>query len=87
MTEPKRWEGQAFNQATKSENKIHEDSVARKYGFRGGLVPGVTVYAYLVHPAVEAWGLDWLTRGTERQFLSFRLPLVSLAISLQWIEL
>ena len=64
MTEPKRWEGQAFNQATKSENKIHEDSVARKYGFRGGLVPGVTVYAYLVHPAVEAWGLDWLTRGT-----------------------
>jgi hypothetical protein len=64
MTEPKRWECRAYNQATGSENKIHDDTVARKYGFRGGLVPGVTVYAYLVHPAVEAWGLDWLTRGT-----------------------
>jgi hypothetical protein len=26
-------------------------------------VPGVTVSAYLIHPGVEAWGLDWLTRG------------------------
>ncbi len=27
------------------ENKIHEDALARAMGFRGGLVPGVTVYA------------------------------------------
>ena len=26
------------------ENKIHEDDLARQYGFKGGLVPGVTVY-------------------------------------------
>jgi acyl dehydratase len=53
----------AQNDAAESENKIHEDSVARQYGFAGGLVPGVTVYAYLTWPAVERWGLEWLDRG------------------------
>jgi acyl dehydratase len=38
--------------------------VARQYGFRGGLVPGVTVYAYMVHPVVEVLGSDWVERGT-----------------------
>jgi acyl dehydratase len=61
--EPRAWRARAHNQATASENKIHADEVARAYGFRGGLVPGVTVYAYLVHPALEAWGADWLARG------------------------
>ncbi len=56
----------AFNTATESTNKIHSDEVARRYGFRGGLVPGVDVYAYLCHPPVDAWGLDWLERGTMR---------------------
>jgi hypothetical protein len=56
----------AFNTATASANKIHDDEVARRFGFRGGLVPGVDVYAYLCHPPVEAWGLDWLVRGTMR---------------------
>ncbi len=64
MHEPEGFEGLAFNQATASENRIHSDEVARDYGFRGGLVPGVTVYAYLVHPALCAWGLGWLERGT-----------------------
>ncbi len=59
-----RWSCVAYNGATESENKIHDDSVARRFGFRGGLVPGVTVYAYLVHPAIEAWGLEWLASGT-----------------------
>jgi hypothetical protein len=53
----------AFNQATESENRIHSDEIARRYGFRGGLVPGVTMHAYLVQPAVDAWGLDFLSRG------------------------
>ncbi|HWP65094.1 MAG TPA: hypothetical protein VNO26_04165 [Candidatus Limnocylindria bacterium] len=60
---PTRWSGIAYNQATASDNRIHSDEVARRYGFRGGLVPGVTVYAYLVQPAVEAWGLDFLAHG------------------------
>jgi acyl dehydratase len=47
-----------------SENKIHEDDVARRYGLRGGLVPGVVVYAWLTRPVVEALGPAWLERGT-----------------------
>src|SRR5262249_36953596 len=37
---------------------------ARRYGFRGGLVPGVTVYAYLTHPLTSFFGRAWLERGT-----------------------
>ncbi|MGA2124835.1 MAG: hypothetical protein ABSG76_01660 [Xanthobacteraceae bacterium] len=53
----------AYNSARESENKIHDDEVARKFGFGGGLVPGVDVYAYMAHMPVAAWGRDWLTRG------------------------
>ncbi len=56
----------AHNTATASANKIHDDEVARRFGFRGGLVPGVDVYAYLTHPPAAAWGLDWLERGSMR---------------------
>jgi hypothetical protein len=66
MTLPVAWQGRAFNQVPGSENRIHSDEVARAYGFRGGLVPGVTVSAYLIHPAVAAWGETWLARGSAR---------------------
>jgi hypothetical protein len=46
------------------ENKIHEDDLARQYGFKGGLVPGVTMYAWMTHPVVEALGAAWLEGGT-----------------------
>jgi len=46
----------AHNAATESENKIHHDDVAQRHGFRGGLVPGVTVYAYMTHPVVALFG-------------------------------
>jgi hypothetical protein len=62
----KNWKGQAFNQVPHSANEIHGDALAKAYGFKGGLVPGVTVSAYLLHPAVEAWGLDWLERGSAQ---------------------
>ena len=55
---------EAYNTATGSTNKIHDDAVARTYGFRGGLVPGVDVYAYLTHVPAERWGLDWLGHGS-----------------------
>lgn len=54
----------AFNTATASTNKIHDDAVAREYGFRGGLVPGVDVYAYMTHVPAARWGLDWLGHGS-----------------------
>jgi hypothetical protein len=55
---------QAYNTARDSENKIHDDAVARRYGFSGGLVPGVDVYAYMMHAPVARWGLSWLQRGS-----------------------
>ncbi len=57
------WTATAFNQAPDSANEIHGDRVARQYGFRGGLVPGVTISACLIHPAVQAWEMDYLERG------------------------
>ena len=54
---------EAYNTSKESDNKIHDDATAKKFGFAGGLVPGVDVYAYLTHPAVERWGPDWLERG------------------------
>lgn len=54
----------ARNTSGTGENKIHDDAVARRYGFRGGLVPGVTVYAYLTQPLVATLGAPWLARGT-----------------------
>jgi acyl dehydratase len=55
---------EAFNASKESENKIHDDDVARRFGFRGGLVPGVDVYAYMTHLPVQRWGRAWLERGT-----------------------
>jgi acyl dehydratase len=57
------YEVSAFNTAVASENKIHDDSIARRFGFRGGLVPGVEVYAYIAHMPVARWGRAWLERG------------------------
>ncbi|MGH7113192.1 MAG: hypothetical protein ACREE9_01710 [Stellaceae bacterium] len=54
----------AFNTAAQSENKIHDDDVARRFGFKGGLVPGVEVYAYMTHLPAARWGREWLERGT-----------------------
>ena len=53
----------AHNTATESENKIHDDRVAASLGFRGGLVPGITVYGYMVPPVLEIFGLRWLESG------------------------
>src|SRR5215813_12082530 len=54
----------AFNTAHDSENKIHDDATARRFGFGGGLVPGVDVYGYMTHLPVMRWGRAWLERGT-----------------------
>jgi acyl dehydratase len=53
----------AFNTSRQSENKIHDDTVARRFGFSGGLVPGVDVMAYMIHLPVARWGRDFLERG------------------------
>jgi len=66
MLEPQPWRSVAFNPVPESENRIHADDVAHAYGFRGGLVPGVVVSAYLLHPAAVAWGRAWAERGNAR---------------------
>jgi hypothetical protein len=53
----------AHNTAVDSENKIHDDRVAAAHGFRGGLVPGVTVYGYMIPPVVERLGRRWIGCG------------------------
>lgn len=53
----------AHNTAQDSENKIHDDRVAAAHGFRGGLVPGVAVYGYMVPAILEHWGDEWMARG------------------------
>jgi acyl dehydratase len=54
----------AFNTAKASENKIHDDATARRFGFKGGFVGGVNVYAYMTHLPLQRWGRAWLERGT-----------------------
>jgi hypothetical protein len=54
---------EAYNTAKLSENKMHDDAVARRFGFSGGLVPGVDVMAYMMHLPVAKWGRAFLDRG------------------------
>jgi acyl dehydratase len=63
LNEARVWRVRAHNTAADSENQIHDDRVAAAYGFRGGLVPGVTVYGYMTPAVVHALGRAWLERG------------------------
>jgi acyl dehydratase len=64
MTALRPYHVSAYNTAKASENKIHDDATAKRFGFKGGLVGGVHVYAYMAHLPVEHWGRAWLERGT-----------------------
>jgi acyl dehydratase len=52
----------AVNTAPHSENQMHGEA-ARRFGFTGGLVPGVDVLGYLAHEGVDRWGAPWLAGG------------------------
>lgn len=54
---------QAYNTAKDSENKMHDDSVAKQFGFSGGLVTGVDLLAYMIHVPVAKYGAAFLERG------------------------
>jgi acyl dehydratase len=58
-------ERRARNTSSASENKIHEDTVAKQYGFRGGLVPGATTYAYLASYLTRTLGPEWAAGGSS----------------------
>jgi len=57
------WSVTAFNTATQSENRIHDDETAARFGFTGGLVPGVDVFAYMTHLPRVHFGPRWLSEG------------------------
>lgn len=56
----------AHNYAFESENKIHSDDVASKYGFKGGLVPGVADFAYMARAVDDATDGAWSNGGSLR---------------------
>src|SRR5437868_10179127 len=62
-TRPETYRIQAYNTAKLTENKMHDDTVAKRFGFSGGLVPGVDVMAYMMHLPVAKWGRAFLERG------------------------
>ena len=61
--DPTTWSVRARNLPEHARNLIHTDEGGRAAGFDAALVAGVTVYAYLTRPIVEAWGEGWLRRG------------------------
>jgi hypothetical protein len=60
------------NSHAASENRMHSDEVAAQYGFKGALVPGVTVFSHMTYPLVAKYGVDWLARG--RAEVAFAKP-------------
>jgi acyl dehydratase len=72
MTVPTAYDVVARNIDPSADNRIHDDDIARQYGFTGALVPGVELFAYCTSPLVQAWGEDWLRAG--RLAVRFRRP-------------
>lgn len=67
------WSAPAVNLPDHASNPIHTDDGARAAGFSSALVAGVTIYAYMTHVPVAAWGLDWLRSGGAH--VRFRTPI------------
>ena len=72
LTKPAPYQVRTHNTSTQSENRMHSDDVARQFGFKGGLVPGVTVFAHMTQPMVARHGEAWLACGTAD--VSFAKP-------------
>jgi hypothetical protein len=53
----------AFKSGGDECNLICHDTHARRYGYKAGLVPGVSIYAYMSRSLVEFLGREWLDRG------------------------
>ncbi len=58
------YEVRTRNTHASSENRMHSDEVATAYGFKGALVPGVTVFSHMTQPLVAKHGAAWLARGS-----------------------
>jgi acyl dehydratase len=56
----------ARNTAAHEAGSMHDDAYAARMGYRGGLVPGVTLLAYLTPALIDAFGEAWPGRGRLR---------------------
>lgn len=63
MTNVSNFQILAANDALSSENRIHSDEIAKKYGFQGALVSGANIFGYLSQPLVRHYQEDWLQIG------------------------
>lgn len=52
------------NSAADSKGSIHDDEKAREMGYKGGLVPGVTVLGYMSRLMQETFGERWQSEGS-----------------------
>ncbi|MBA4180755.1 MAG: hypothetical protein C0506_09225 [Anaerolinea sp.] len=53
-----------MNSAAQSKGSIHDDDKAREMGYKGGLVPGVTVLGYMSRLMQETFSDRWQTGST-----------------------
>lgn len=64
------YEVQTFNDALESENRIHSDDIAKRFGFEGALVGGVVVFGHMTYLPVKSEGTAWMTNNeVEVRFL------------------
>jgi hypothetical protein len=54
----------ALKTGGESFNLICDDTHAQRHGYKAGLVPGVSIYAYMSRSLVEFLGRDWLEHGS-----------------------
>jgi hypothetical protein len=58
------YRAKASIEAADADNQIRDDEYARRYGFHAGLVPGISVFAYMSRPLVDLMERDWLQHGS-----------------------
>ncbi|MGR8947768.1 MAG: hypothetical protein ACU84Q_06950 [Gammaproteobacteria bacterium] len=63
----------AHNDAADSGNPMHDADAARSMGFKGAIVPGVTIYGYMTHLFLDYFGERWLQNGFSQ--VRFRQPI------------
>ena len=46
------------------DGSAHDNATARRMGYKAALIPGAFVYGHATRLAVDAWGMDWISRGS-----------------------
>ena len=65
----------AHNDAADSGNPMHDEAAAKALGFKGAVVPGVTIYGYISHLLLTHFGDQWLATGYSQ--VRFRQPVIA----------